>query len=765
MRMRPFSNMLMLTGVFVSAGLNVSGIMRILKFRYADGDHVDPEGPLNIMRGHSCINNGMIAKQRKYAAPMRLGYSRTGDARKGNCAYTRNAAEDEIWGASADSEAMGYLSEHYRVLKSMFTVENDVVAVNKSRRAPFCDLFKSEQEKCVTLLAALLVLAGGGDIRLDFNNWCYNDKGKRVVSLVAYDGDMPSHVLDLEVSDSSATLAVVEFVAKYGGVNAGQVARYGLHYTDSPSFLIQAYICEFIGSQYVLERIIKVAKGIVAKLAASDSGAQDGPRFFTKDENYVRAYTARYDALCIVEEAFGGEQHDLLRRWQSLNHENYSSGDDSKGIVSALLKLCCCLYLNTAAVSYNPALLSESHNRLQRAFGDFASSACAAATLSTGSYSWSEKNWESVTESYEKFLEVARTKAAVSETITGCCGKNITAGLATDPGYFLLVLAWVLGEPEEKLQSLQDLLHGAFNATDSTFDCQQISDRVSRLLTRFSAAPVKASFNTFTTSNGARCGSLRLEFHLRGIKSIWSDYAVKLIFTPEKVKIVHLSGRVRLNDVRRRAFVSTPGRIDMPRNPGLLASAHEELDKLNNFPLCALIRKSIMRCLYPNAHRAISDMYIADVSAAEGPLACHIALSHWMANQPMQTLSEAVAAADQLIPVFEKLLAQSADGSDPRQCALAANHPVVAVLDNILGSAAVVDDALHELCTGILRHCVNNRIDFSQSLFLPTDRCQRNAQERDRFAHDSLLACLDEYDMPEMLLRHAERRIGFETDQ
>ncbi|KAI4291189.1 hypothetical protein PAPHI01_0463 [Pancytospora philotis] len=756
MRACHYLRLLIFTGLFVSAHLSTTGIKDALEREYGDGDYVDPEGPLNIMRGHSCVNNGMIAKQRKYAAPMRLGYGRTGDASISGCAYSRNAHKDEIRKLPVNRDAMAYLSEYYEVLKSLFTVESDVVVVDRSPEAPFRSLFRCEREKCEKLFAALLVLAGGGDLRLNFDCDDSTDDGKIMVSLFINDADRfwYARVLDLDYMDS-ATLAVVEFFVKYGGEKASQVAGYGLHYTDSLSFLIQAYICEFIRDSDVVVRIFGAAKAIVADLPKGNSD-QPGLRFFTKDREYVHTYAARYDALCIVEEAFDGVGRALLAHWQNFSCGNYSDGDDSSCTVAALLKLCYCLCLDPSAEHFDARSLKKPKNELRCALRGFVRSAHSVSEHLRTKGSSSTSRWVDVRESYEFFLRVAGARARTSKTITDCCGRNISAGLTTDPRNFLVVLAWVLGEPEDRLESLQQLLSEALEDAGCDSHCRQISDRVAEILNRFSKETVKAHFGVCEASEGVRRGSLGLSF--------WSDcdgvtheYAVKLILKPKRVEVVYVSQQTALMGARRSELVSALAESGIPCEPALSVYAHEELDRRNNFPLCALIRGSIGRCLDPAAHRAISDMYSGAMYAAEDPLACHIALSHWMAHQPMGSLGEAMVAAEQLLPVFEKLFALSADGSDPARCALTADSPVVAVLDNILGSGAAVDDALHELCSSILRHCVKERTDLFPSMFPVADEFPCNMQEMSNSAYDRFLPCVAGYDIPEMLLLHAEQ--------
>ncbi|KAI4291401.1 hypothetical protein PAPHI01_0675 [Pancytospora philotis] len=110
---RQFVTMRILAEAFVSARLSTINIRDALGAEYGDGEYVDPEGPLNILGGHACISNDMIAKQRMFAAPMRHDYSRRSSASAGN------AHEDDVRELPADSEAMAYLSEYYRALRSM----------------------------------------------------------------------------------------------------------------------------------------------------------------------------------------------------------------------------------------------------------------------------------------------------------------------------------------------------------------------------------------------------------------------------------------------------------------------------------------------------------------------------------------------------------------------------------------------------------------------------------------------------------------------
>ncbi|KAI4290874.1 hypothetical protein PAPHI01_0148 [Pancytospora philotis] len=716
--MRRFLELLVLTEVFVSAQLSMHSIREALEREYGNGDYVDPEGPLNIMRGHACVNNGMIAKQRKYASPMRLSYSCTGDGDEENFTYTRNAHEDEVRRLPADGKAMEYLCEHYRILKSMFTVENDVVVADGTPQAPFSHLFRKEHSQCVKLLAALLVLAGGGDIRFDPGSDGDTDDDKRKPSLYIYDAATPSlwEVFELEPADS-ATLAVVKFFAKYGGRRAKQLAGYGLHYTDSPSFLIQAYICE-LSTMHDIIPILAVARRIVAYLPVGRPSAQPRPRFFTNDTEYVQAYTARYDALMYVDEAFSGVRDIVLKRWHGLEHDYYGNCDDPKNIEPALLKLEYCL-------TSNPAI-----NYLN-AFGPSISG-------------WRYK------------LCVGQAEAAASETTADCGGGSVSAAPAIDHKNVLVMLARALHEPEEELRSLQQLLNEALDNGGSPLHCQQISDRAAKLFGQFHAAPANAHFDICTAPDGTRHGSLRLTLRAICYRAT-HHYVLRLVLKPAHLELVFESQQATLHGDWQTLLRSVLEEADIPRNPALSPSRHEHLNELNDFPLRALIRERIGQILEPAAYRAVPGMYIAQVSAAKSWLAGHIALSRWMAHQPMHSLDEAVGGVTQLLPVLMNCLALSTDSNDRTQCALTADSPVVAVLDNLLGTIAVVNRESRPFIVGGLGRYVKERTDLFPSIFSVAGGPPCVAQEQGESAYDHFLHFMACYDISEMLLRQAER--------
>ncbi|KAI4292321.1 hypothetical protein PAPHI01_1595 [Pancytospora philotis] len=746
-RVRQFLRIFVLTDVFVGARLSTTDIADALEGEYGVGEYVDPEGPLNIMRGHPCVSNGMIAKQRKYAAPMRLAYSRTGNGSRGDCAYTRNAHEDEVRELPGDSEAVVYLSAHYRILKSMFTVDNDVVVINRSPGAPFCNLRGRER---VELFAALLVLAGGGDIRPSTGGNCI-DEGERAISLVVYDADTSAPVLYMESADR-ATLAVMEFFVEYGGNNASRVAGYGLHYTDSPSFLIQAYICEFFEESEDVIRIFKAAKEIIARLPAGDASVQPGPRFFTTDTEYVRSYgeMAGYSGLAEAEMAFSGVQPALLEDWLKLDYGNTT---DPKHIASALLKLCCCLSMNPAVDLWNDRFLHNPENELQRSFRDCVKLAHQATSTfnRTGDFPASFQN--SLGICYDYFLELAR--GSESATVADCSSANISTVVATDPRDFLVVLAWVLGESEDKLQSLRQLLEEALSDTGKFSSCKEVGKRVGEIFSRLLSLEVWPAFDVCTAPNGARYGSLWLNLW-PGYDDVQCNYALKLVFKPEKVEVVYVCQEINLTGERRSRLFSALRKRDIPCDP-VRRFAHAAPEEPYRPSLCSLIQESIERCLNPATHRLRADAHIAEAYAARDPLACHIAVSRWMAYTPIQSLGEAVKAGDEQLPALEDLLARSTGRNNPTRRALTADSPVVAMLDNILGSAAITDDTLRPFIADGLRRCVGGRTDLFPSIFSLTDASSK-VEVRSEFAYNCFCAYYNRYDMLEMLVRHAELR-------
>ncbi|KAI4291400.1 hypothetical protein PAPHI01_0674 [Pancytospora philotis] len=754
-----------LTTAFVSARLSISQIKTAVGTRYGAGQFVIPEGPLNIMRGHYFINNDMIAKQRKYAAPMRLGYSRSSDANDGDCTYTRDVRKDDVRKLTVDNDGLAYLYEHYKMLKSMFTVENEMVVVDKSPQAPFYSLFKSERGKCLELFAALLVLAGGADIRLSSDGNSSTDGGKRAVSLVAYGASSSSHtpVLDLGFADD-ATLAVVEFFAKYGGNNASRVAGYDLHYSDNPSFLIQAYICEFLEGKEDAISILRTASEIVSKLPAYDSDMWQGPRFFTSNENRVLTYEARYVLLSKAERVYSRVQRTLLTRWQRFIHDNYSDGDDSTNMVSSLLKLCLSLCWDPIADRVNTSLLTNAENELSRALGEFVSPAFLASKSTNTTEDTRAAHWKNAGAKYAAFLEVAKAKAPASETITECLSGNISDGLAADSKYFLVVLAWILGEPEEELRSLRQLLDETLDGTSDTFYCLQVDSRMDQMLRRFTAGSVSTSFRVSTASDGARNGLLKLTFCATRLFAETFYHSLELIHKPAKVEVVYVDQNISLSSSLNYKLNSERVKLNAPSDPALSAMECVELDMYDNFQMRALIRESTARSLNRIADQIRGAKYIEAVHVAKYPLASHIALSHWLARQQMQSQKEVVKAGDQLLTVFENLvayeefMARHSDGRHPARPALGADTPVVAVLGNILGSAVVVDDDLRPFIVGSLRYGAKEHTNLFPSILLSTDGNPCSMHELSESAYNSFLTSVGIYTMPHMLSRHAESR-------
>ncbi|KAI4293074.1 hypothetical protein PAPHI01_2348 [Pancytospora philotis] len=759
--MREFVKLLAFAVAFVGARISTADIISLMGRHYGKDDYVDPEGPLNILRGHPHVNNGMIAKQRRFAVPMRLGYSYAGDAQAGDFRLTRNADDDEVRWLPNGSEAMVYLSEHYEILKAMFTTGYNTAAVDKGPQAPFWNLRRSGRKNCMVLFAALLVLGGGGDIRLKADPDDYTDDGRRRVSLVVYDAGSSSHtcVLDLEFADS-ATMEVVEFFARYGGVKARQVAGYGLHYTDSPSFLIQAYVYEFAEDCEFVEGIFKAARKIVAMLPAGDPGIEQGPQFFLtggadgRTYNTVNTYLSGYEAVSSVERIAYSAQR-VFDYWHRLRFVKYSGGDDSRYIATALLKLCYCLCADQSADRCDVSALCDSENALPCAYGKFLRRAFSASYGRDIANYFVEKAWKVAAERYEKFLAVARAAASASATITECCGDDISAGLATDPKNFLVVLAWVLGEPEEELRSLQRLLYDALGAAGSARHCQEISDRMGRLLNQFSEATVRACYSVCTAAGGARYGSLGLSF-CSVADDVAREYVVKLAFKPQSVGLVYVSQKTTLDDARDYDYASALRRLDKSLRFDLPTFVWEE-PVAGNSSLCSLIREAVERCLDSAAHRARVDGRIEAMYAAEDPLACHVAMSHWMAQQPMRFPGDAVRAGEQLLIVLEDLLALCNGSGDSAGHALTADSPLVIVLDNILGHAALYDDALREFYSDILLSYASNCAELFPSVCLPADRYPRGVQEWNECERDCFLSCLWAYGVPERLLHYAER--------
>ncbi|KAI4291394.1 hypothetical protein PAPHI01_0668 [Pancytospora philotis] len=316
--MRPLAKMISCCVLFVGARLDMDSAVRALTKQYYGGVYVNPEGPLNILRAYPLLSNDMVSKKRKYATLMRTDYAYAYDEIKDDLAYERDGRFDNIRRVPGTDEATKYLETYYKALKSVFTVIDGVVSIDEALAEPFTRYYVDSltREKRQEFCAILLLLAGGADIRIKTSHQSkIYKKVEFILPSAADENTSPADngcaiesLLETRVCLGSgnpynSAWEVLEFLKKYSGANVSQLEAYGLHYTDTPSFLIQAYVSEIIASEEELVGIYEAAYGFLAELLCEDNCAPMGVDFFSTDGVLTQSYAPAYAALLKIDKA------------------------------------------------------------------------------------------------------------------------------------------------------------------------------------------------------------------------------------------------------------------------------------------------------------------------------------------------------------------------------------------------------------------------------------------------------------------------------
>ncbi|KAI4291191.1 hypothetical protein PAPHI01_0465 [Pancytospora philotis] len=745
--MRLQSTMIFCSALCVDARLDIGIVMRALRWRHSGGVYVNHEGPLNILRGHPMLNNDMVAKKRKFSALVRTQYRYTYDKSELRWACTGDARNDGIRELDSNTAAMLYLREYYTALEAMFTVVDGAVVINGGSRGPFPHRLTPEERS--KLYAVLLVLAGGGDV--DFSAEPCMSGGcaqqHKVTFLLAATKEVLLE-LDFDTAEDDGVLAVLRFLSNYGGKNVSKVEACGLHYTDTPSFLIQAYISESIGSKEDAVGLFRAAREIVAKLCDGDTNAPLWQRFFTTDRMLARNYAPGYAAVSEICRNAASlrstfSQHVPPQRGHCVGLRAVERLGDYVPIyvnwysLPDLLKLCCFL-------CYDPTTGSCSAERIGR----------------TGA-SLSKEFIEVVCKPPELLIDDLKTYSAW-DRVTGTLREEATneppqgadlirfdkdgCELESDVGNYMMVLAKLFGFSADDTKQLCDQLTSAVNSPDSISSDGALDACIRVLLDKHSLMRVSSVACTGIEVRDKKLyGSLRLEFGSRHSAGAPCLFHIELLFKEEFMEIHYSPKPFALSDEMRASF----------------AAVIEKLPAGEESSLSALLRGCIERFLSAGAGSILPDPSAVDALVSDDPLASYVALNEWMERRPMQCLRDVLAAADQLLPSLEKQLGKirKCDTAErEEQLERFASSPFVAVIDNIIGNADLGDDAVREPLLNILRHCVDGRARLFPSICLPDGSYPRMYKRLYGCDSESPLACLADYDVPNMLLGQLKLR-------
>ncbi|KAI4291548.1 hypothetical protein PAPHI01_0822 [Pancytospora philotis] len=743
--MRLLPKVFLCSALLVAGRLDMGRAARALTRRNSGGVYANPEGPLNILRGHPLLSNDMLTKKRKYAALVRTDYRYTRDLSDNKWAYTGDARNDGIRELDSSTAVMLYLKRYYRALEAMFTVVDGAAAINESLRATF--LHRLTPEERLKLYAVLLVLAGGGDIRVRTQHHV-TEGGAELHKVGFCVADTAKVLLELRLSPTvdGDALTVFRFFDNFGGRNAAGVVAYGLHHTDSPSFLIQAYVNECIGCEEDAVEIFKAARAILAELCDSDTNEPLWERFFTQNAALVQSYAPGYAAaseICreVASMRSASSQHVQPQQGQCVGLRaiekmgNLSPSIADYYIHSGFLKLCCCL-------CYDPTTGSCSAERIRSAGVDPLKEFIDMVSERPERFEYSATCavWNSIMHAMEvEFHEQAQPRA---NSIRFCYSDR----LETDMGNYLMLLAKLFGFSADDTQQLSDQLARTAGDLGSASSVEDLSSCIRVLLDKYSIMLVcSVECAELVARDGWLRGSLKLEFGSRHRAGAPRLFHIKLVFTEGAVEF-HYNPQSFVLSAERRAYFAT---------------AIGKLSACGETPFGAMVRGCIERFLGACDGKTPTDSSATDMLASNDSLVSYIALNEWMERRSLWSHGEVLAAVDQLLPSFEVQLERirACDGAE-REAWLErfACSPLVAVIDNILGNAELSDEAVRESLFNILRYCVDERSKLFPSICLPAGSYPRMCGSLFGCDSEPALACLADYDVPNMLLGQLKMR-------
>ncbi|KAI4291407.1 hypothetical protein PAPHI01_0681 [Pancytospora philotis] len=748
--MRYLSVALSLGGCFICARLSLKDTLDTVRCprEMAGGRRacVHPEGPLNIVNAHALVNNDMIAKKRRFSAPLRISYElkEMGESTSalrsdpdGTYTYSRDPTNDSVCDFTR-SDAMDYLRAYYTAMKVLFRVIGETVLVSTNHHTSFykyvCEQL-SEGERA-QFFAVLFVLAGGGAITAERVPVDADGRETPTTTGIVFScANSTLLELDLKFRKSGGgkplyadeVLAVAEFFAKHGAADVERA--YGVHYSDSPAFLIQSYIYEFADSRAFVDRVFGCVDALLPAVYPGDELAAARARFFTADEQLVGDYSREYEVLTKIEAISLHTRFPFSRSNTPLEHQVVYRYDEAAGractAVSysdcaeiALYNTFCCLLFDPKTRAYSTGHLRERGcaptARLEHFFADV----CTAPNDSTGR-AGIHQEWARVAQGLVQAPGGDASPAGARRSLVTYVRnskRRAAVELETDLGNLLMALATIAGLPTETTEELQRLVAGCIAGPNDGRVAAELSNAIAEALGSVSVMPVKVELEVRSSTAEKLYGALKLSFQPQpddGADAGELHHVVVVESTTGHVKFFHTPHAIKLGAAERAFF-----------------AAHEGADAnaAGESRLRGLICESARRFLGVAASAAPPSAHIAEVAAADSPMALYAALTRWMAHAAMRTQDDLLAAIDQLFPTFTGLLGQSSGSSSaPVQpfdeqsgSSLAASSPLVLLIANILGSMPLCDYATRALFFNTaLRCCVAERPRLFPAIAIP----------------------------------------------
>ncbi|KAI4290848.1 hypothetical protein PAPHI01_0122 [Pancytospora philotis] len=665
--MRVLSTALLLAGSFTAARLSLKDTIRAVKRSVcatSDGKElrINPEGPLNVLRAHALVGNNIIANKRLFSAPATVDYKLARNKADDAYVYEKAPEEGPIRNLpGADPEAMAYLRAYHETLRIMFRAVEGTVYVSSAHHKSFYKYLSvlPGDDKRAHFLAMLLVLAevGRGVVKVDVHREDTATKAKKLnkkPASIDFTCQRTGQVLlnlpleapgkNWKPNYAENALAVVDFFATHGGTDVQKA--YGLeHYSDSPGSLILAYSYEYARSHEFVGRIFRHVDAILRLAYVADELAAVHGRFFTGGEigpEYSRAYGALERIREIDRRGvfpFSRTKlppdNQLVYLYDEASQSMCSATSYSDCTEIALYNLFCCLLFDPKTRKRSLKHLRARGCAPTKLFESF----FARESAEPDSDSWLgvHQEWARVAQGLTLFLDDENNPHAAANGSSLITYKRGDAGstgveLKGNLGNFLMALATIAGLPDEVTREL----HGLLPSSGSPIDCDRISASIARALNCISLMCVDARHSVFYAADSLLYGTLELSFQPQKRGTAAPPQTVVLKFVPGHASFAHKLDSIVLSAEERQFFEAYgEAGADGGRRP-----------------LLGLVDESVRRLLSAADGTFLPNAHIGRVEAADDSIACHNALTGWMARAEMQSPGDLLAALDELSPAL-----------------------------------------------------------------------------------------------------------------
>ncbi|KAI4291861.1 hypothetical protein PAPHI01_1135 [Pancytospora philotis] len=293
--MKPLLTILSLTGYFACAQLSFEHAVAAVECQHeVPGGAkvcVRLDGPLNILRAHPLTSNDMAdcvpANQKTYS-----------DAAQ---SWKENPAQSST---CEDAGRMEYQRAYNEIKQLMLPDESGMGIRDAYRSTPVYEYLSKRlsADEQARFFALMLLLTGGSRCKykpsetMPQTGAVHSHRAQRRRPPMLW-LDLSSREGDSQAAGVHAVRAVMKFFIEHGFTYE---KKYGLHYPDSPSFLIHSYICKFARGYAFVDRVFGYVYEFIGYIHTGNEIKLMRERLFTSDEKLFAAYSKKFEALRAV---------------------------------------------------------------------------------------------------------------------------------------------------------------------------------------------------------------------------------------------------------------------------------------------------------------------------------------------------------------------------------------------------------------------------------------------------------------------------------